>query len=307
MHAANSAFARLQDASWSSNLMTSHAPPTPELESLLLQGAVNVLAAAAILVLGWVAAQSAARWIRTGLGRISHFDQTLTPLIASLVRYAILIVSLVAVMERFGVATTSMIAVLGAAGLAVGLALQGTLSNVAAGVMLLLLRPFRVGENVQAAGRSGTVREIGLFTTIMIADDLSFVSIPNSAIFSGVIVNNSREPFKLINITVSIDFSNDVEEAQNIILDVLKSDSRVLRAPPPATGIVALHEYAVDLLVRCTVANADQERVLFAIQREIKNRFHEAGIAIPARRQASTQRAEPTINGAKAATGHVTH
>jgi small conductance mechanosensitive channel len=277
--------------------MIAHLPPAPEVESLLLGGGLNLLAATTILILGWVAARWAARWTRRGLGRISHFDQTLTPLLAALVRYAILVVSVIAVLERFGVATTSLIAILGAAGLAVGLALQGTLSNVAAGVMLLLLRPFRVGDAIQAAGRSGTVREIGLFTTILAGDDLSFVSIPNAAIFSGVIVNNSREPFKLINITVSIDFSNDVDEAQKIILDVLYGDRRVLKTPPPVTGIAALHEYSIDLVVRGTVANADQEGAQFAIQREIKNRFRDAGIAIPARRQATTTRAEPPLNG----------
>jgi small conductance mechanosensitive channel len=273
--------------------MMSHLPPTPEVEALLLDGAVNLLAAVTILILGWAAARWAARWTRRGLGRLTHFDQTLTPLLATLVRYAILAAAIIAVLERFGVATTSLIAVLGAAGLAIGLALQGTLSNVAAGVMLLLLRPFRIGENIQAAGRSGTVREIGLFTTILIADDLSFVSVPNASIFGGVIVNNSREPFKLINITVSIDFSNDVDEAQKIVLDVLNADRRVLKTPPPKTGVAALHEYSIDLVVRCAVANADQEAVLFAIQREIKNRFRDAGIAIPARRQATTVRAEP--------------
>jgi small conductance mechanosensitive channel len=287
--------------------MISRLPPTPELESLLLDGAVNLLAAVTILILGWVAAQWASRWTRRGLGRISHFDQTLTPLLASLVRYAILIVSVIAVLERFGVATTSLIAVLGAAGLAVGLALQGTLSNVAAGVMLLLLRPFRVGDYIQAAGRSGTVREIGLFTTIMIGDDLSFVSVPNASIFSGVIVNSSREPFKLINITVSIDFSNDVDEAQKIVLDVLNGDRRVLKTPPPTTGIAALHEYSIDLVVRCAVCNADQEAVLFAIQREIKNRFRDAGIAIPARRQATTARAEPKTNGSAGSVAQTAH
>jgi len=287
--------------------MISHLPPAPELESLLLDGAVNLLAAVTILILGWAAARWASRWTRRVLSRISHFDQTLTPLLASLLRYAILIVSVIAVLERFGVATTSLIAVLGAAGLAVGLALQGTLSNVAAGVMLLLLRPFRVGEYIQAAGRSGTVREIGLFTTIMIGDDLSFVSVPNASIFSGVIVNTSREPFKLINITVSIDFSNDIDEAQKIILDVLNGDRRVLKTPPPTTGIAALREYFIDLVVRCAVCNADQEAVLFAIQREIKNRFRDAGIAIPARRQATTARAEGKANGSTVATAQTAH
>jgi small conductance mechanosensitive channel len=287
--------------------MFSHLPPVSEAETLALDGAVNLVCAVVILILGWTLAQWAGRWTRRGLGRIAHFDQTLTPLLASLLRYTIVILAVVAVLERFGVATTSLIAVLGAAGLAIGLALQGTLSNVAAGVMLLLLRPFRAGDNIQAAGKSGTVREVGLFTTILIADDLSYVSVPNAAIFSGVIVNNSREPFKLINVTVSIDFSNDVDEAQKIVLDVLNGDRRILKTPAPKTGIAALHEYSIDIVVRCAVCNADQEAVLFSIQREIKNRFRDAGIAIPARRQATTTRAEPQVGGSAASAGRTAH
>lgn len=284
--------------------MNQHQAASPAVESLLLGGAINLLMAVLILIFGWLIAGWTARWARRALGRLPHFDQTLTPLIATMVRYAVLATTLIAVLQRFGVGTTSLIAVLGAAGLAIGLALQGMLSNVAAGVMLLILRPFRLGEYIQAAGRSGTVREIGLFTTILIADDLSFVSVPNAAIFGGVIVNASREPFKLINITVSIDISNDVDLAQKIVLEVLGSDKRVLKTPPPTTGISALREYSIDLVVRCAVANADQEAALFAIQREIKNRFHASGIAIPARRQAATARAEPKSNGTAAQTAH---
>jgi hypothetical protein len=140
--------------------------------------------------------------------------------------------------------------------------------------MLLILRPFRAGEYIQAAGRSGTVREIGMFTTILIGHDFAYVSVPNSAIFGRVIVNNSREPFKLINITVSIDYSNDVDAAQKIILDVPNSDRHALKSPPPTTGIAALREYSIDPVVRCAVVNADTEPTLFAIQKEIKNRFH---------------------------------
>src|ERR1700691_4301955 len=169
--------------------MISHLPPVPELESMGLAGALNVLAAITILVLGWVAARWGARWTRRGLSRVSHFDQTLTPLLASLVRYAILVVSVIAVLERFGVATTSLIAVLGAAGLAVALALQGTLSNVAAGVMLLLLRPFRAGDWSTAANQSRRAREVGLFTTIVIGAYQPYISVPNAAIFGSVIVN----------------------------------------------------------------------------------------------------------------------
>jgi small conductance mechanosensitive channel len=265
----------------------------PALELWALNSATDLLAAVVILIAGWILAGWAARGTRRALNRLHHFDETLKPLLASLIRYAILIVTFIAVLQRFGVETTSFIAVVGAAGVAVGLALQGTLSNVAAGVMLLFLRPFRIGDGIQAAGQSGTVREIGLFTTILVNDDVAYVSIPNSAIFSGVIINNSREPNRRINFLVSIDFSNEIETAQKIVLDVLRSDPRVLASPPPVTGVAALHEYAIDIVVRCWVRNADNEAVLFAVQKAIKDRFHAAGIAIPARRQTATARAEP--------------
>lgn len=265
----------------------------PAFELWGLNSATNLVSAILILIAGSVCARWAGRWTQRGLGRLHHFDETLKPLLSSLVRYAILLATLIAVLQRFGVETTSLIALLGAAGVAIGLALQGTLSNVAAGVMLLALRPFRVGDAIQAGGQSGTVREIGLFTTILVSDDLAYVSIPNAAIFGGVIVNNSREPNRRINFIVSIDFSNEIDIAQKIVLDVLRSDPRVLESPPPVTGVAALHEYAIDIVVRCWVRNADNEAVLFSVQKTIKDRFHAAGIAIPARRQTATARAEP--------------
>ncbi|HEX4079999.1 MAG TPA: mechanosensitive ion channel domain-containing protein [Rhizomicrobium sp.] len=261
-------------------------------ELWLLGSATNFVEAILILIAGWVASRWLAGWTRRGLSRLHHFDETLKPLLSSIVRYAVLIATVIAVLQRFGVETTSLIAVFGAAGIAIGLALQGTLSNVASGVMLLVLRPFRIGDGIQAAGQSGTVREIGLFTTILISDDLAYVSIPNASILGGVIINNSREPNRRINFIVSIDFSNEIDNAQKIVLDVLGSDPRVLDSPPPQTGVAALHEYAIDIVVRCWVRNADSEAVLFAVQKAIKDRFHAAGIAIPARRQTSAARAE---------------
>jgi small conductance mechanosensitive channel len=268
------------------------AETTHAIELWLLGSATNFLAAILILIAGWVLSRWAARWTRRGLDRLRHFDEALKPLLASLVRYAVLFAALIAVLQRFGIATTSLIAVLGAAGLAIGLGLQGTLANVAAGVMLLFLRPFRIGEDIQAGGQAGKVREIGLFTTILISDDLAYVSIPNATVFGGVVVNNSREPTRRINFIVSIDFSNEIDAAQKIVLEVLNQDSRVLKVPPPSTGVAALHEYAIDVVVRCWVRNADYEAVLFAVQKAIKDRFQAAEIAIPARRQAATARAD---------------
>ncbi len=175
--------------------MSSFLSLPPELRLLFVNNGINLISAILILGIGWSVARLAGRWTKIGLDKIPHFDPTLRPLLASFIRYGIIAVTVIAVLQRFGVETTSLIAVLGAAGIAVGLALQGTLSNVAAGVMLLLVRPFRVGDKIQAGGVTGTVREIELFRTVIITDDLLYISVPNSTIFAANIVNEfARNP-----------------------------------------------------------------------------------------------------------------
>ncbi|MBU6472709.1 MAG: mechanosensitive ion channel, partial [Alphaproteobacteria bacterium] len=183
--------------------------------------------------------------------------------------------------HRFGVETTSLIAVIGAAGLAVGLAIQGTLSNVAAGVMLLFLRPFRIGDYVEAAGQGGTVREIGLFTTILLSADLVYISVPNASIFGGTIINYSREPTRRINFTVGIDYSDDIAAAQKIVIGVMESDPRVLKSPKPMAPVGALGASAVEIVVRCWVPNAVYWDTLFDLQKAVKLALDGGGITIP--------------------------
>lgn len=253
---------------------------SPELADLILTNGLNLIAAIIILIAGWMIAAWSARRTRNLLER-ARIDTTLKPLIAQLVRYLIVIATVLAVLDRFGVETTSLIAVLGAAGLAVGLALQGTLSNVAAGVMLLILRPFRVGDYIVAGGEGGTVREIGLFATELITPDMIYVSMPNSLIFGTTIVNYTREPTRRINFTVGIDYADDIDKAQAIVLDILKNDSRVLPDPPPIVPVGALGESSVDLIVRCWVRNPDYWDALFDLQKRVKQAFDAAGITIP--------------------------
>jgi len=261
----------------------------PAFETYLINSGMNIVAAILTLVIGWWLSKRLSRWTHSALDRVHHFDETLKPLIASLVRYAVLVAAIIAVLERFGVETTSLIALLGAAGIAIGLALQGTLSNVASGVMLLILRPFKIGDwiTVTTVNQAGSVREIGLFTTIIIGADQSYVSLPNSTIFSSPIVNASREPLSRLNFNVAVDATSDIDAALKIITDTLNTDQRILKVPPPATGVVSLKEYSVELLVRCWVHNADGEAVTFDLQKSIRDRFRRAGIAMPARRQIS--------------------
>ncbi|HUO91992.1 MAG TPA: mechanosensitive ion channel domain-containing protein [Rhizomicrobium sp.] len=269
--------------------VTAKGPPPLSLDAVeawLVDGAINIVAAILILAVGWWLSRKLSAWTRRALDRVYHFDETLKPLFASLVRYAVLIAALIAVLERFGIETTSLITLLGAAGLAIGLALQGALSNVASGVMLLVLRPFKVGDwiTVQGLSQSGSVREVGLFTTILISADQSYVSLPNSAVFSSAIINASREPLSRVNFTVTVDVETDIEAALKIINDTLAEDARILKVPPPASGVAALKDCAVDLLVRCWVHNPDTESVSLDLHRVINDRFRRADIKPPSQR-----------------------
>lgn len=280
--------------------MPAKALLSPQFEPVLLDGALDFIAAIVILVIGWTIAGFASRWTRVGLDRLHHFDPTLKPLIANGVWYCIIALTVMAVLERFGVQTTSLIAVLGAAGLAVGLAIQGTLSNVASGVMLLVLRPFQIGDAISISGSTGaqgTVREIGLFRTALASADLAFVSIPNAAIFSGTIINYTREPVRRIDFPVSIDYANAISDAEHLILDALHRDVRVLKTPAPTVLVDGLKEYAVNLIARCWVRNADHDAALSDLQKSVKDRLHAAGVAIPVPRQATAARDEPLHEG----------
>jgi small conductance mechanosensitive channel len=219
------------------------------------------------------------------------------------VRYTIVAVTIIAVLQRFGVQTTSLIAVVGAAGLAIGLAIQGTLSNVAAGAMLLALRPFRIGDYIEAGGQGGTVREIGLFTTVMTTADLIYVAMPNSQIFGGTIINYSREPTRRLNFTVGIDYGDDIDKAQAIIVDVLKADSRVLENPAPMAPVGALGASSVDIIVRCWVPTAVYWDALFDLQKAVKQALDAGGITIPFPQQTHSMRPDTVVRTSPASHG----
>ncbi|HSM95989.1 MAG TPA: mechanosensitive ion channel family protein [Rhizomicrobium sp.] len=264
-----------------------------DLRLLMVNSGIRLIAAIVILVVGWMVATWAKRWILAALEHLP-LDATLKPLLASLVRYVLLIVTVVLVLDQFGVQTASFIAVLGAAGIAIGLALQGTLSNVAAGVMLLILRPFRVGHFVEVAGgHQGTVREIGLFTTIITARDLYYVSIPNSAIFSATIINYTRDPTRRLKFNIPVDRVNDLEMAETAILAAVEENAAVLETPPPSVVVSELQEYTAVMTVRAFVRSRDYWRVMYALQKSVNAALNEAGILIAVPRQAVANRTEP--------------
>jgi small conductance mechanosensitive channel len=273
--------------------LAAHDPGFVEtMQVLLVNGGLRLVAAIAILAAGWTLAGYIKGWMDAGLKHLP-LDLTLKPLIASLARYGVLIITLILVMEQFGVQTTSLIAVIGAAGLAIGLAIQGTLSNVAAGVMLLILRPFRVSQFVQIAGQSGTVREIGLFTTILVTQDMNYLSIPNSTIFGGLIINYSRERLRRVSFDVPVDYANDLETVEKSILGVLQAEKLVMQEPAPSVVVAALGEYAVTMRARAYVRAPDYWQALYGLQRGVKNALTRDGVLVAVTRQAAAVRNEP--------------
>ena len=248
---------------------------------LAVQYGLDVVGALIILIGGWVAAGWVRRKLLRVLERTPRVDQTLRPVIANVVRYAILVFVLIAVLAQFGVQTTSIIALLAAGGLAVGLALQGTLQNIAAGIMLLFLRPFRVGDYIDAEGLAGTIEEIGLFTTQMRTYDGIYVEVPNGQLWNRAIRNYSRVEARRLDLVVGIGYEDDIDKALAAMMDLLVKDERVNDDPEPQVMVKELGDSSVNLNLRCWIAPGDYWSLRFDLTKAIKQRLDAEGITIP--------------------------
>ena len=257
--------------------------------------AVNLLIAGAILVLTLWASGWAARAVRRGIARLTRTagaDTTLQSFVASLARWAVIVIGVTAVLQQLGVRETSILAVLGAASLAVGLALQGALSNVAAGVMILILRPYRVGDVVEANGRSGTVTSLDLFATLLSDADNLDVFVPNSKVFGDVIINYSTPANRRMELTFRIDYGDDLDTALATLLDCARADKRVLAKPPPDARVTALGESAVTLALHAWAPVNVYWDVRFEMIRRAKLAMDAAGFVVPYPHQVSVERKE---------------
>ena len=243
--------------------------------------ALDAVGALVILLVGWWIAGRTQYLVRRALDRVPRIDDTLKPFLSSSVRYFVIVITFVAVLAEFGVQTTSIIAVLGAAGLAIGLALQGTLQNIAAGIMLLVLRPFRVGEYIDAGGVSGTVDAINLFTTDMTTYDGIYRSVPNAELWNRNILNYSRNPTRRLDIPVGIAYEDDVEQALDLLLSHRSQDTRVLPDPEPQVLVTGLGDSSVDLTLRCWTNRTDFWPLRFELNKKVKLWLDAAGISIP--------------------------
>jgi small conductance mechanosensitive channel len=248
---------------------------------LFVANGLSIISALIILVLGIWFSGKARQWTIGGLRRMPHVDATLQGFFGSIVRYAIIIFTVLAVLAKFGVQTASLIALLGAAGLAVGLALQGTLSNVAAGVMLLIFRPFRAGQYVEVGGIAGAVKELTLFTTELATADNVQIIVPNSAVWGQPVRNYSHHSTRRLEVLFRVSYGTDLGRALDDLRGVVEGDTRILKKPEPVVSVAALSDISVDLLVRIWTASGDLESVKFALLRGVSERFRASGIDVP--------------------------
>ena len=246
---------------------------------LVVQYGAQVTFALLTFLFGWWLINTLTAKVSSLLQR-RQVDPTLHGFIGSLASVVLKVLLLVSVASMVGVETTSFIAVIGAAGLAIGLALQGSLANFAGGVLILLFRPFRVGEWIEAQGVSGTVNSIQIFHTVLKTGDNKTVIVPNGALSNGHITNFSREPRRRADIGIGIDYSSDIQLARQILLEIAE-DPRVLREPAPVVLVTSLGESSVNLSLRVWVATADFWPVTFAFTEQAKERLTAAGVGIP--------------------------
>lgn len=251
---------------------------------------MNVVFAAIILIAGLFIAGLAGRNLRRAMDKSPRIDPTLASLFSNIARYAIMVVVIVAVLGRFGIETTSIVAALGAAVLAIGLALQGTLSNVAAGVMIVLFRPYRLGDFVELASVTGTVKEITLFFTELSTTDNRQLIVPNSQAWGNVITNFSAYPTRRADFTFSISYNDDIDKAQRVIREVFEADERVLKDPELFCEVSAHGGSSIDLTVRAWTKASDLWPVHFHMLKAVKQAFDREDIEIPYPHQVEIQK-----------------
>ena len=252
---------------------------------------MDIAGAFAVLIIGLLLAGIISRWVERAMTRSSRFEPTVANFLSSVVKYALWALVLVTVLAQFGVETTSILAALGGMALAVGLALQGTLSNVASGVMILVQKPFKVGEAISAGAVTGTVQQIGLFTTELKQFDGLFVMVPNSELWNQAIVNYNRHPTRRLELVVGIAYGDSMARAREELLKLALTDDRVLDDPEPVTFVSSLDDSSVGIGMRVWCSTPDYLGLSWDMTEAVKARFDDVGISIPFPQREIVQRA----------------
>ncbi len=251
-----------------------------QIQELLTVYGLKVIAALAIFIIGKIIAKA----IRTGVSNAMNkggSDPILISFTTNMLYAALLAFVIIAALGQLGIQTTSFIAILGAAGLAVGLALQGSLANFAAGVLMIIFRPFKQGDFIEGAGVSGVIEEVHIFNTIMRTGDNKTIIIPNGSLMSGNIVNYSTKPTRRLDLVIGIGYDDDIKKAKQVLEDLMASEERILKDPAPTIGLLELADSSVNFAVRPWVNSADYWGVHFDLLERIKLRFDDEGISIP--------------------------
>lgn len=235
--------------------------------------------AVVVFVIGIWVAKRISNWCKGLLNK--RLDPTVANFLGNIIHILLFVFVVIAALDQLGVETTSLVAIVGAASLAVGLALKDSLGNFAAGVMLIMFRPFRVGHYVEVAGTSGTVKEVRIFATILNTPDNKVVTVPNGPIIAGNIVNYSEMPTRRVDMVFGVGYDSDLSKVKQILQEVIAEDERCLKDPAPTIVVGELADSSVNFLCRPWVKNADYWGVLWDITEKVKRRFDEAGINIP--------------------------
>jgi len=251
-----------------------------KIQELISVFGLKILAAIAVFIIGrWLA--GFLRNLTVKIMTKSKVDPTLVSFLGHVTYVALLVFVILAALGQLGIQTTSFIAVIGAAGLAVGLALQGSLSNFAAGVLMIIFRPFKVGDVIEGAGVLGTVEEIQIFTTQISTPDNRAVIIPNSKLTSDNIINYTAKPARRIDLVFGVSYAENIDKVKQVISDVLSQDDRILEDPAPTIGLLEMADSSINFAVRPWVKPKDYWGVYFDTNEKIKKRFDAEGISIP--------------------------
>jgi small conductance mechanosensitive channel len=256
---------------------------------------VRILVAGLIFAVTLWAANRLARLAQAGVERINRHhptDKTLGGFVSAMVKYLVIVIGLIVVLQQLGVQATSVIAVLGAASLAVGLALQGTLSNVAAGVMLLLQRPYKIGDKVELNGRQGVVAAIDLFNTRLLDYDGLTLYLPNGKVFGDMIVNITRAGRRRIELVFGVDYEDDLDVALETLLELANADRRILSDPKPWARVTALLDSSVSVTLRCWTSPDDWINTKFDLVKAAKEGLEAKGLSFPYPHQVAVERAD---------------
>ncbi len=255
-------------------------PDIEYLQSLAVGYGLNIIWAIVIVLAGWWLAGLLSKLLKKNMSR-AEIDPSVVGFFGNMAYWAVLIFAILGALARVGVQTTSIIAVLGAASLAVGLALQGSLSNFAAGVLILLFRPYRIGDYVEISGAAGTVKEIQIFNTVMETPDQKVVIVPNAQATGGNITNYTTKGTRRVDMVFGISYGDDVLQAKRLLEEIITADERVFTEPPPTVAVLALADSSVNFAVRPFVKVDDYWPVLFDTTEKVKLEFDRAGISIP--------------------------